>query len=165
MRLGISILVLISALIAPAYAAEEGDRHIGYYYPSPEIIEEYEARAPILDGNDRSRRLTFVSGIIQQIADEPYPPTYAIFAKGAEAEKMIIVGVRDGFYDTIYRTRALLAALTSLSRSTPLFKELDANQRYTFFDLCYMLGFTQLTISNGRDFAHQIKFLAPSAGG
>jgi hypothetical protein len=137
------------------------DSHVGHYYPQPEIIEVYEARAPVLTESDRGKRLTFVSGIIRQIADEPYPPTYAIFAKGENAEKLIIVGVRDGFYDTLYRTRALLAALTSLSRATPLFRELDPEQRYTFFDLCYMLGFQQLTITNGREFAHQVVLVPP----
>ena len=153
-----AILLLVTSI------AQAEDRHAGYYYPQPEIIEEYEARAPHLPESDRGRRLTFVSGIIRQIADEPYPPTYAIFAKGAEAEKLIIVGVRDGFYDTLYRTRALLAALTSLSRGTPLFQELDPEQHYTFFDLCYMLGFQQLTITNGREFAHQIVLVPPTVG-
>lgn len=154
----LAILGLSAALSAPARAE---DRHEGYYYPTPEVMEDYEARAPVLDGNGRNRRLAFVAGIIREIASRPYPPTYAIFAKGGEAEKLIIVGVRDGFYDTLYRTRALLAAMTSLSRSTPLFQNLDPEQRYTFFDLCYMLGFERLTVTNGREFSHQIRFLRP----
>jgi hypothetical protein len=163
MRTAICIAFAAIALlvVGPLQAA---DKHVGYYYPQPETIEEYEARAPNLPESNRGRRLTFVAGLIRQIADEPYPPTYAIFAKGDEAEKLIIIGVRDGFYDTIYRTRALLAALTSLSRATPLFQELDPEQRYTFFDLCYMLGFQQLTISNGREFAHQVVLVPPSVG-
>jgi hypothetical protein len=153
--------LFVWASAAGAYAE---DRHAGYYYPKPEVIEEYEARAPNLPENDRSRRLAFVSGLIRQIADEPYPPTYAIFAKGDDAEKLIIVGMRDGFYDTIYRTRALLAALTALSRATPLFQQFDPEHRYTFFDLCYMLGFQQLTLTNGREFAHQVVLVPPTVG-
>lgn len=155
-------LGILAACLIFSSAARADDRHEGYYYPTPATVEEYEARAPLLDGNDRGRRLNFVSGIVAEIAASPYPPTYAIFAKGADAEKLIIVGVRDGFYDTLYRTRALLAALTVLSRATPLFQDMDPEQNYTFFDLCYMLGFDQLTVTNGRDFAHQIHFVPPT---
>mgnify|MGYP004180250769 CR=1 FL=1 len=155
-------LVIMAVFLVFSHFASSDDRHAGYYYPLPETVEDYTARAPILDGNTRARRLSFVSGIIAEIASQPYPPTYAIFAKGTDAEKLIIVAVRDGFYDTLYRTRALLAAMTSLSRGTPLFQELDPGQEYTFFDLCYMLGFQQLTVSNGRKFSHQIRFLSPT---
>ena len=164
MRIVQSIAFAIFFALAALHGAKAEDRHVGYYYPKPAVIEEYEARAPNLLENNRGRRLTFVSGLIRQIADEPYPPTYAIFAKGDEAEKLIIVGMRDGFYDTIYRTRALLAALTALSRATPLFQQYDPEQRYTFFDLCYMLGFQQLTITNGREFAHQVILVPPTVG-
>ncbi|MCA8929645.1 MAG: molybdopterin-guanine dinucleotide biosynthesis protein A [Alphaproteobacteria bacterium] len=155
------LLAIFVVFVAAAGVARAEDQHVGYYYPPPDVMEDYEARAPLLDGNSRSRRLTFIDGIIKEIASRPYPPTYAIFAKGAEAEKLIIVGVRDGFYDTIYRTRALMAAMTALTRATPLFQDIDPDQHYTFFDLCYMLGFKQLTITNGREFAHQIHFVAP----
>lgn len=154
-------LVFLAIFLFPGSIGHASDRHEGYYYPTPEVIEEYEARAPVLDGNSRSRRLNFIGGIIADIASKPYPPTYAMFAKGEHAEKLIVVGMRDGFYDTLYRTRALLAALTSLARTTPLFQDLDPEQNYTFFDLCYMLGFEQLTVTNGREFSHQILFLPP----
>lgn len=155
-------LILIAAVLAWALPATAGDRHAGYYYPDPTSTEEYTARAPILDGNDRKRRRDFVSGIIREIADEPYPPTYAMFAKGAESEKLIILAVQDGFYDTVYRARALFAALTSLARQTPLFAEFDREDQFTFFDLCYMLGFERITISDGKKFAHQVDLVAPS---
>ncbi|HKK30172.1 MAG TPA: molybdopterin-guanine dinucleotide biosynthesis protein A [Alphaproteobacteria bacterium] len=154
--------VCLSILLMAAGSAKADDRHAGYYYPVPASVEEYPARAPILDGNTRQRRRDFVSGIVQQIAEEPYPPTYSIFAKGAASEKLIVVAVRDGFYDTIFRARALFAALTALARSTALFEEFDDEDRFTFFDLCYMLGFEQITISDGRNFAHQVELVTPS---
>lgn len=160
MRAPLALAILALFLIAGVVARAD-DRHEGYYYPPPEFVEDYEARAPRLDGNSRARRLTFISGIIADIASEPYPPTYAIFAKGTHAEKLIIIGLRDGFYDTIYRTRALLAAMTSLARATPLFQDLNPELSYTFFDLCYMLGFEQLTVANGREFSHQIQSVPP----
>jgi hypothetical protein len=151
----IRLLVLI-ALVGWITPSAADDRHAGYYYPEPTSTENYTARAPVLGDNDRTRRRDFISAIVREIADAPYAPTYAMFAKGADSEKLIIVAVQDGFYDTVYRARALFAALTALARETPLFQEFDQDDRFTFFDLCYMLGFEQITISNGREFSHQV---------
>lgn len=155
-------LILAVTLLCWSATAAAEDQHAGYYYPEPTSKEDYMASAPILDGNDRKRRRDFISGIIREIADEPYPPTYAMFAKGNDAEKLIIVAVQDGFYDTVFRARALFAALTSLARQTPLFAEFDREDQFTFFDLCCMLGFERITISDGKNFAHQVEFIAPS---
>ena len=165
MRVLLAALCSVAACFVAAFgpsAVRADDRHAGYYYPPPGEAERYPVRAQILADVDRGTRLHFVSEIIQAIADNPYPPTYAMFAKGTEAEKLIIVAVQDGFYDTLYRARALFAALTSLARATPLIREFDVENRYTFFDLCYMLGFRQLTITDGRDFVHQIILEPPS---
>ena len=86
----------------------------------------------------------------------PYPPDFAVFAKGEQAEKLLIVAMRDGVIDSIYRARALLAMLTSVSRATPLFQDYGVAEVFTFFDLLKILGFAQLTISDGDDFAHQV---------
>ncbi|MBV8536888.1 MAG: molybdopterin-guanine dinucleotide biosynthesis protein A, partial [Alphaproteobacteria bacterium] len=48
------------------------------------------------------------------------------------------------------------ATLTSLSRLTPLFQELQVEELFTFFDLAKLLGFTTITVSDGRKFTHQI---------
>jgi hypothetical protein len=52
--------------------------------------------------------------------------------------------------------RALLATLTAVARTTPLFKQDDVQDYFTFFDLTKMLGFVMITVSDGRDFAHRI---------
>jgi len=70
---------------------------------------------------------------------------------------MIIVGLYGDSFNTRYRMRALLAMLTAVARVTPLFKEERVEDYFTFLDLCKMLGFKQLTVSDGRKFAHQIK--------
>jgi len=150
---GLAALLLI---LVPPSAAGADDRHAGYYYPEPATVETYEARAKPLGDSTRERRLGFVTAITGQMARNPYPPTYAIFAKGDDAEKLIIVATQTGFYDTIYRARALFASMTALSRQTLLFQELKVESSFTFFDLCRMLGFVQITISDGEDFAHQV---------
>lgn len=149
-----ALSALILALSGPAGRAE--DKHVGYYYPTPARIETYTARAPTMEGADRRRRVGFVVAVVNQMLDRPYAPGLSFFAKGDEAEKLIIVSNRAGQLDTIYRVRALLATLTSTARLTPIFKELKVDHLFTFLDLLKMLGFTQITVSDGDHFAHQI---------
>lgn len=132
------------------------DRHAGYYYPPPETTETYIARATPLAGAIRRRRLGFVTALSAEMQGRPYPQDYVVFAKGAQSERLSIVAVQQGRYDTIFRMRALLATLTAAARLTPLFQELEVDEVYTFFDLATMLGCRQITVSDGQRFAHRI---------
>jgi hypothetical protein len=151
-------LVLLLAMLAPAAHAQErpDDRHVGYYYPPPQSLETYPARSQTLPDSDRVRRIGFVIELTQQMLNNPYAPEFAVFAKGTEAEKLLIVALKDDVLDTIYRARALLAMLTSVARATPLFRDAGVADYFTFFDLLKILGFSQLTISDGDNFAHQV---------
>jgi len=146
---------LLLALWASGAARAE-DRHTGYYYPEHGTVEVYEARAGTLPQADRALRIAFVTGITNQNANHPYPPQAVIFAKGDQAEKLIIVALVDGRIDTIFRARAVFANMTAAARLLPAFQEMGVQDQFTFFDLAKMLGFEQITISNGRDFAHQV---------
>ena len=153
-------LCLLAACAARAQdsgtAQGDEDRHAGYYYPAPGTYEVYEARARPLEETGRPLRIGFVTGLSASMAQRAYAPPYAIFAKGNEAEKLIIVALNDGSLDTIYRARAVLADLTALARTLPIFREFGVQEWFTFFDLMKMMGFRQLTVTNGRDFAHQV---------
>lgn len=151
-------IVAVSVACVAGLPAAASDRHEGYYYPKITSTESYVARADTLPESDRARRIGFITGISQQLSRNPYPAPYAIFAKGTEAEKLLIVATQSGFYSTLYRARALMATMTALARTTPLFRDLNVEDRYTFYDLCKMLGFKQLTISDGETYAHQVKF-------
>src|SRR3546814_16794449 len=70
----------------------------------------------------------------------PYPPQAAIFAKGSEAEKLIIVALVDGRIDTLYRARAIFAQMTAVARLLPMFSPLGVEDVYTFFDLAKIPG-------------------------
>lgn len=153
-KLGLMAGLLCLALVPSAGRA--ADRHANYYYPAPETEETYTARAQTLAESGRRSRIAFVTGLTNRMLQNPYPPEFAIFAKGAEAEKLIIVSVKADTYNTLYRMRALLATLTAVARVTPLFKEGAVQDFFTFFDLCKMLGFELITVSDGRDFAHRI---------
>lgn len=150
---GVALLVTLF-LAVPGYAE---DRHAGYYYPVPATEETYRARARTLTEASRHTRVSFVTNISNgMLSNNPYPPQFAMFVKGARKEKLIIVGLRDDSYNTIYRVRALLAQLTAVSRTTRVFQEQMKPDHLTFLDLLNMMGFEQLTVSDGKDFAHQI---------
>lgn len=146
-----------AALFGNAGSARAEDRHEDYYYPSPVTSETFASRAQVMPEAERATRLGFVTGLTQQLLSRPYPAGYVIYAKGAEAEKMIIVAVGENGFRTLYQARALLAELTAVARSTSLLQELAVEDIFTFFDLARLLGFSQITISNGIDFSHQIE--------
>lgn len=150
-----ALAAMLSAFAATAPRAD--DRHAGYYYPQPQSFETYYARARPLDGANRDRRLGFVTGMTQRQMQAPYPMSHVVFAKGTEAEKLLIVALQDGPFDTIFRARAFLAAMTAAARATPIFGDLEVETTYTFFDLAMLLGFSQITISDGKTFSHQIE--------
>jgi len=157
-RTGISFVgVLLIGLALPG-AAHSADRHVGYYYPHPDQVETYQARADVFADATAIRRIGFVTAITISRLQRPYAPSTAIFAKGKNAEKLIIVALRAGRLDTIYRVRAYLASLSAVARTTPAFQYAPADDNLTFFDLARMLGFEQITISDGATFTHQVKF-------
>jgi hypothetical protein len=143
--------------LALAGQAMGEDRYIGYYYPPPQSDPEvYGARATTMAEASRASRIGFVTAIAAETRKRPYPPPATIFAKGDQAQKLIIVALQDGFIDTIYRARALFADMTAQARLLPIFQEMGVQDSYTFFDLAKLLGFSEITISNGRDFTHQV---------
>ncbi len=153
---GAVALWVLAAGPAAAQGAS-GDRHAGYYYPEPESTEVYEARVPVLPGSDRTRRVGFVTVMTNEMLKNPYPPQFAIFAKGEAAEKLIITALNENTYNTLFRARGLFAMLTAVARGTQLFRDNPEAIRYTFFDLAHLLGFEQITFTDGVDFAHRIE--------
>jgi hypothetical protein len=61
-----------------------------------------------------------------------------------------------GQLDTIYRVRALLATMTAVARKSPVLRKVRLENVLTFLDLAKMLGFKQITISDGDKFSHQV---------
>ncbi|MTI04482.1 hypothetical protein E1180_02985 [Roseibium denhamense] len=147
-------LCVFAALSAPAAAF---DSHAGYYYPEPQTSEVYISETEIASDASERSRAAFVVGLAAQNAKRGYDPGYHLFAKGGELEKLIIVSTTDGHYDTLYRLRGLLASLTSMARATELFARSNVSHELNFFDFCKLIGFTQVTVTNGKDVAHQVK--------
>ncbi len=148
-------LLAIAALVAGPAGAD--DRHEGYYYPEVTSRETYPARAPTLPDSDRRRRIGFVVGLTQQQFNNPFPAQVAIFSKGARQEKLIIVALNRDALASLYQARGFLAQMTASARASAIFVENRVEDTYTFLDLLALLGFEQLTISDGMTYAHQIR--------
>ena len=148
---GVAVVFLLAIPVAVAQ-----DRYDGYYYPAPSSKEAYTARARVLPGSDRDRRLGFIVGFTKELAEDPSPLRFTLFAKGTDAEKLIIVALDDDIFASLFRARAVLATLTAHVRASPLFAELGVQNLFMFYDLAKLLGFKQITISDGREWSHRV---------
>ncbi len=147
-----------AAATAPAAAPKAAgeDRYIGYYYPKPTATETYESSMQMIAGAERAQRVQFVTVVSQGTIQSAYRVPYAVFAKGEKADRLIIVGMQQGELNTIYRMRALLANMTTMSRLSPFFQERTVAEDATFFDLLKLLGFRELTITDGEKTTLQV---------
>ncbi|MEM9146041.1 MAG: hypothetical protein AAGC57_07555 [Pseudomonadota bacterium] len=138
----------------PAAAAQEG-----YHYPAIGSEEVFD-RALSRGGPQASRavRVTFVTQVTKAQLAADDAPRFAIFAKGAEAEHMILVALDDEVFRTIFRARAVLAQLTANARGTDFFVNNGIETTATWFDLAKLLGFKDLVISDGASWSHRVVF-------
>ncbi len=144
------------AATKPVSTASADDRYVGYYYPKPNSTEIYESAMQTIAGVDRAQRVQFVTVVSQGTIQSSYRVPYSVFVKGEKADKMIIVGLAPNEFGTIYRMRALLANMTTMSRMSPFFQERTVAEDATFFDLLKLLGFTTVTITDGDKLTHQV---------
>jgi len=149
--------MLCAVLAAPALAQAPDDRHAGYYYPEPVSSEVYHARLPADTQAGRRGRIAFVTALTQQLLQSEDPYALALFAKGEEADRLILLSLREGHLDTLYRMRGFLAVMTAWARTTPVLQNSEIAENLTFLDLLKLLGFTQITVSDGNRFAHRIE--------
>jgi len=145
-----------AASAAPAKPAATEDKYVGYYYPKPNSAEVYESAMQTIAGVDRAQRVQFVTVVSQGTIQSSYRVPYSVFVKGEKADKLIIVGLAPNEFGTIYRMRALLANMTTMSRMSPFFQERTVAEDATFFDLLKLLGFSTVTITDGDKLTHQV---------
>jgi hypothetical protein len=136
--------------------APGADDRAGYHYP-PITSEEVFVRDLVpTPPADRAVRTNFMTEVTKAQLAAPEPPRFAVFAKGEEAEHMIIIALDDEIFRTLYRARALLAQLTSNVRGTKFFVDSNLQFTATWFDLAKMLGFEDIVISDGATWSHRI---------
>jgi hypothetical protein len=141
---------------AATATTDKEDRYVGYYYPKPNSTEVFESSLQTIAGVDRPQRVQFVTVVSQGTIQSAYRVPYAVFVKGEKADKLIIVGLAPNEFGTIYRMRALLANMTTMSRMSPFFQERTVAEDATFFDLLKLLGFQSVTITDGDKLTHQV---------
>ena len=119
-------------------------------------IETFESAMQTDAKMDRAQRVQFTTVIAQGTLQSAYRVPYAVFAKGEKADRMIIVGMQQGELNTLYRMRGLLANMTTMSRLSPFFQERTVAEDATFFDLLKLMGFREITITDGEKLTHQV---------
>ena len=150
-------LFVVLAFVCCAVPVSANDRHAGYYYPKPVTTEAYRSRTRTLSDASRQARVAFVTSVTKSMVKNcSYPPQFAMYSKGSRQQKLIIVGLRNDAYNTIFRARALLAQLTAVARTIRLIRERMKPSHLTFLDFLNLMGFEQLTVSDGKEFSHQI---------
>ena len=146
-----------AALLASAPQAA-ADRQEGYYYPA--VTSEEEFTRNLIEGPapNQTVRETFVALITRAQLDAPSPTRFSLFAKGGDSRRLIMVGLDDDAFRTLYRARAVLAQLTYNLRGTSFFIENDVADVGTFFDILQTLDFESLTVSDGMTWSHRVYF-------
>ena len=98
--------------------AQEDDKREGSYYPPVESEEIFGRTLGEGPPTDRTVRVAFVNEVTRAQFDAASKPRFAVFAKGAEAEHMIITALDDDVFKTLFRARAVLAQMTASARQT-----------------------------------------------
>tara|TARA_B100002003_G_scaffold192987_2_gene182370 strand:- start:434 stop:925 length:492 start_codon:yes stop_codon:yes gene_type:complete len=151
--------LLLAALLALGpLASAAADSQEGYYYPPVTSEEEFDRE--MIDGpaSDPLTRETFVTMVTTAQLAAPANPRFAIFAKGEGSRRLIMVGLDDGGFKTLYRARAILAQMTYSLRNSPFFKDQGIEATATLFDVLQLMDFESLTLTDGETWSHRVYF-------
>jgi hypothetical protein len=159
-----TVLVIGTAASAQTKAAPKAaagpsheESYVDYYYPKPTIVDPpFESKMEMIPGVDRAQRVQFVTVVAQGTLQSNYRVPYAVFTKGDKADRLIVVGLQNGELNTIFRVRALLANMTTMARLSPFFQEHTVAEDATFYDLLKLLGFHDVTVTDGEKFTYQV---------
>jgi hypothetical protein len=150
--------VIVAVNFAGAAAAAWADERDSYYYPAITSEEVFSRDLGAAPPAGRAVRVGFATQITKAQLAARDSPRFVIFAKGDDAQHMIVVALDDQVFKTIYRARAVLAQLTSNARGTDFFIQNGIQTHATWFDLAKMLGFKDLVISDGVGWSHRVMF-------
>lgn len=151
----ISRLALAACLAAGAALAEERE---GYYYPPVGSQESFSRTLAQTPPADRTVRIAFVTQVTKNQLESPAPPRYALFAKGDDADELIIVALDDDVFSTLFRARAVMAQLSAPARATEFFVRNELSDVATFYDMLKIMDFDHLTLSDGKTWSHRVEF-------
>ena len=150
-------ILAVLMLLTVATAATAEDRREGYYYFLVTSEERFDRLIPGAPPANRVVRANFITEITKAQLAAPEAPQFVVFAKGAEAEHMVIIALEDDIFRTLFRARAVLAQLTANARGTAFFQNNELQFVATWFDLAKMLGFQDIVISDGAEWSHRVR--------
>lgn len=149
--------LLISLFLAAAVSAE--DRYVGYYYPDISSEETFDRVIRDSQGAGKAVRVDFINVITTAQLEAPESPRFVFFAKGSDADTLILVALDDEVFSSIYRARAIMAQLTVSVRKGGFFRQEELEYVATFYDLLQMMQFDELIISDGENWSHRVNFV------
>lgn len=149
-------VVLFWLFFAGTVAAQ--DRYAGYYYPEISTEETFDRVARASQGASKAVRVDFVNVLTTAQLEAPESPRFVFFAKGESSSTLILIGLDDEIFSTLYRARALMAQLTVSVRRGGFFRQEELQYVATFYDLLQMMQFDELVISDGDSWAHRVNF-------
>ncbi|WP_375228372.1 hypothetical protein [Roseobacter sp. S98] len=147
---------LFALVFACAVAAE--DRYVGYYYPEITSEETFDRVIRASQGAGKAVRVDFVNVLTTAQLEAPESPRFVFFAKGEDAATLILTGLDDEVFSSVYRARAILAQLTVSVRRGGFFRQEELQYVATFYDLLQLMQFDELLITDGESWTHRVTF-------
>jgi hypothetical protein len=139
-----------------AQAQDKIDQQEGYCYPEAVSQGAYVAWAFTFPQATREPRIGLVAGMTAQQLRVRFPPQFAIFAKGDESQKLIIVALNDTAICAVSLACTLPAQLTAQVWTTQFFQKLGFAYSFAFLDIAKMMGFEPIIVFDGDTFSHQV---------
>lgn len=156
MRIPTALAIGLMAFL-PANALGGADQdQVGYYYP--EITSEEHFTREVANpepGADRETRIQFLIQFTSFVR-QGREPRFEIYAKGRDAEHMIIVALDDTVFRSLFRARGVLAGLTAEARQTDFMIVNQIDSTATWFDLAKLLGFADIVVTDGIAWSHRV---------
>ncbi|MEM1390071.1 MAG: hypothetical protein AAGG45_03240 [Pseudomonadota bacterium] len=127
----------------------------GYTYPAPvgfEVVPTIvvdEVAIPSFEA-----RVQFVSQLTQMLTSRPYAPLALAMTEGNDHQTIVFMDAGRLNVSTAYQARAMVAQMSSATRNSPVFAQYGVENYASVFDLFKLLGFDQVVITDGDDFAY-----------
>ncbi len=134
------------------------DRYVGYYYPPITSEESFERVVRSIPRAGREVRVDFVNVLTTAQLTSPKPLRFVFFAKGQDADKLILTALDDDVFSTLFRARAVMAQMTVSVRKGGFFRSQDLQTVATFYDMLQLLQFDTLVITDGETWSHKVDF-------
>lgn len=144
--------------VTSASAAEDAQTGEGRFFPNVTETEVRPVRFSAMADTGPSQRQYFTDRINMETSGRGL--TAPIVVQCAGKEQDVLVVMVSGFQEplTPYISRGLLARMTSIIRFAPTLAEMGLSEELDIYDVAAVLGFKQIVVTDGRDFAMATKF-------